>query len=252
MHITTHGLVLREVAYKEADKILTLLTREGGKCTVTARGCRRKNSPAAASSQLLVWSELVLYSHQERYQLKEGEALEQFWGVRTQVEKLALASYFAQLTEVVADEGRPDDALLSHILNALYALDKLAKPLWLVKAAFELRLMAIVGYEPLLEGCAHCGVVHPARPLFHPAEGVLSCADCHSGGGIPLGEDTLAAMRHVVYGDPKRLYSFVLGGGGAETLKRVCQTYLLTQLERDFSTLDFYESLMRHMPEEGL
>lgn len=54
MHITTQGLVLRETSYKEADKILTVLTREGGKRTVKARGCRRKNSPLAASAQLWV------------------------------------------------------------------------------------------------------------------------------------------------------------------------------------------------------
>ncbi|MFQ7856113.1 MAG: recombination protein O N-terminal domain-containing protein [Flavonifractor plautii] len=45
MHISTQGLVLREVNYKESDKLLTVLTAEGGKRTVKARGCRRKGSP---------------------------------------------------------------------------------------------------------------------------------------------------------------------------------------------------------------
>ena len=40
MHISTQGLVLREVNYKESDKLLTVLTAEGGKRTVKARGCR--------------------------------------------------------------------------------------------------------------------------------------------------------------------------------------------------------------------
>ena len=42
MHISTQGLVLREVNYKESDKLLTVLTAEGGKRTVKARGCRRR------------------------------------------------------------------------------------------------------------------------------------------------------------------------------------------------------------------
>ena len=50
MHISTQGLVLREVNYKESDKLLTVLTGlEGGKRTVKARGCRRKGSPLAAA-----------------------------------------------------------------------------------------------------------------------------------------------------------------------------------------------------------
>ena len=61
MHVQTQGLVLRETNYKEADKILTVLTKEGGKRTVKARGCRRKNSPLAASAQLLVWSDMTLF-----------------------------------------------------------------------------------------------------------------------------------------------------------------------------------------------
>ena len=56
MHLTTKALVLREVSYKESDKILTVLTAAEGKLTVSARGCRRRNSPIAAASQLLVWS----------------------------------------------------------------------------------------------------------------------------------------------------------------------------------------------------
>lgn len=46
MHINAKGLVLRAVDYKETDKILTVLTDEGGKRTVKARGCRRRGSPA--------------------------------------------------------------------------------------------------------------------------------------------------------------------------------------------------------------
>ena len=48
MHMRTKALVLRETAYKESDKILTLLTQEAGKLTASGRGCRKKGSPVAA------------------------------------------------------------------------------------------------------------------------------------------------------------------------------------------------------------
>lgn len=48
MHLTTKALVLREVNYKEADKILTALTADEGKMTVSARGVRRKSGATAA------------------------------------------------------------------------------------------------------------------------------------------------------------------------------------------------------------
>ena len=72
MHLTTKALVLREVNYKESDKILTLLTAEEGKLTVSARGCRKKGSALAAAGQLLVWSEMTLYEYQGRWAVKEA------------------------------------------------------------------------------------------------------------------------------------------------------------------------------------
>ena len=136
MHISTQGLVLREVNYKESDKLLTVLTAEGGKRTVKARGCRRKGSPLAAAAQLLVYSDMTLFEYRDYFTLNEAESLQQFWRVRSDLERLSLASYFAEVMEAVAVEGRPDPPALSLILNSLYALDRLNRPLELVTAAF--------------------------------------------------------------------------------------------------------------------
>ena len=251
MHITTQGLVLRETSYKEADKILTVLTREGGKRTVKARGCRRKNSPLAASAQLLVWSDMTLFEYRDYFTLNEAEALELFWGVRQDVEKLALCSYFAEVTELVAEEGRPDAGLLPLILNSMYALDKLKKPLPLVKAAFELKLLCLAGYEPLLDACAVCGVPAPEQPQLSLSEGVLCCGRCRAGAGdgpfLPLEGGTLEAMRHIVYGDPKRLFSVPADGAALACLAEVCERFLTGQLDRGFQTLDFYKQLKAGM-----
>lgn len=247
MHIVTQGLVLREVSYKESDKILTVLTREGGKRTVKAQGCRRKGSRLAASAQLLVWSDMTLFEYKDYWSLNEAESLEQFWGLKKDVEKLALGSYLAEVVETVAEEGRNDQGLLSLILNSLYALDQLQKPEALVKAVFELKLMSLTGYEPLLDACAACGVENPEEPRFHISEGVLHCASCRGevgdGVSMPLTPSALAAMRHVVYGDPKRLFSIPIDAVGLARLADLCEVYLLTQLERGFRTLDFYKSL---------
>ena len=250
MHIKTQGLILRETNYKEADKILTVLTREGGRRTVKARGCRRKNSPLAASAQLLVWSDMTLFEYRDKLTLNEAEPLSLFWGVRSDVDKLALGAYFAEVAEAVAEEGRPDQALLSLVLNSLYALDKLKKPLPLVKAAFELKLLCVAGYEPLLDACAVCGAEEPADPRLDIGEGVLRCAACGLGDGTSRALDaaSLAAMRHVVYGDPKRLFSFPMDAPGMAKMSTACEDFLRTQLDRGFRTLDFYHQLTDAAP----
>lgn len=248
MYMTTSGLVLRETNYKEADKILTVLTRDLGKKTVKARACRRKNSKLTASAQLLVYSDMTLFERQDRLTLHEAASIQQFWGIRQDVELLSLASYFAEVLEVVAQEGVPHPELLSLILNSMYALDTLKKPPMLVKAAFELALMCQSGYEPMLDGCSACGEQAPAEPRLHLRAGVLHCAACRGqvGEGIsmPLSPAVLAAFRHVAWGEPKKLFSFQLNAESLQILSDVAEAFLLTQLERGFRTLDFYKQLI--------
>ena len=60
---------------------------------------------------------------------------------------------------------------------------------------------------------------------------------------MPISPAVLAAMRHVVYCNPKHLYSFALEEGALKQFSRVCEGFLLTQLDRGFHTLDFYRQL---------
>ena len=249
MHLTTKALVLREVNYKESDKILTVLTADEGKLTLSARGCRKKGSAIAAASQLLVYSEMTLYEYRGRWAVKEAATQRRFDGVRSDLEKLALASYFAEVTETLAEEGQREPELLALILNCLHALDRLELPPEQVKTAFEWKAMALAGYEPMIEGCALCGRQPPERPWLQLSQGLVCCEDCRRGTGegaaMPLTGAALSALGHIVGGSPKRLLSFRLDPQSLGRLGAASEAYLITQLERGFRTLDFYKSLAR-------
>ena len=251
-YIVLRGIVLRETETKESDKILTVLTGKNGKISVIARGARRKNCKYAACAQPLVWSEWTLYQKGDWYYANEGSTLELFSGLRTDLEAMALGFYFAELTEAVTSEETPTPELTRHLLNGLYALSTLHKPPVLVKPAFELKLLALAGYEPLADACAYCGCSDPEQPLLDVVQGVLRCRKCgvkESELSMPLCGDSLKALRHVVYGDPKRLYSFKLGEDALRRLGGAAEAFTAAQLERGFKTLDFYKSLqLEEMP----
>ena len=245
-YIVLRGVVLRETETKEADKILTLLTAERGKISVIARGVRRKSCRYAACAQPLVWSEWTLYQKGDWYYANEGSTVELFKGLRDDLDAMALGFYFAELTEAVTSEETPAPELTRHLLNGLYALSALHKPSALVKAAFELKLLCLAGYEPLVDGCAYCGCPDPEQPLLDVVQGVLRCRTCgvkESALSMPLCRDSLLALRHIVYGDPKRLYSFTLGAEALRRLSAAAEAFAAAQLERGFKTLDFYKSL---------
>ena len=97
--LVTRGLVLRATETKEADYILTVLTAEHGRLAVIARGARRRTSKLAAACQHLAFSELVLYRRGSWHYLDEASTIALFDGLRADLEKLSLASYFAEMAE---------------------------------------------------------------------------------------------------------------------------------------------------------
>ena len=242
-YLTTRGLVLRTTEYKETDRILTVLSADHGLLTMKARGVRSNRSKLKGACQLLTYAEFTVGEAHGFSSITEATAIEMFPELRTDIVLLSLASYFAQLAEVLSQEDAASPELLPLILNALYALAKL-KPPQLVKAATKLRLAALAGYLPELSGCCVCGNPEPDR--FSIADGTLQCASCRASDSeqIPLSAASLAAMRYIVSCPDKKLFSFALTGAAEKELCDAAESYLLTQLERSFYTLDFYKSLL--------
>lgn len=245
MYLSTQGLVLRVSEYNDHDALLTLLTREYGRLTVKARGLRRKNSQLSAPCQLLTYGEFTLFEYRDMYTVNEAHSIELFHNLRKDLVKLSLGTYFAQVAEVISQEDMPTGELMSLVLNCLFALSKLDESVHKVKSVFELRCACIAGYYPDLSGCHICGNELPDR--LDTSAGVLECSHCRdsesTGLRLPLSPGALDAMRYIVQCDPKRLFAFSASGETIEHLSQITETYLVTQLERGFSTLDFYKSL---------
>ena len=245
MYLTIQAIVLRVTDYNDRDALLTVLSRNHGKLTIKARGLRRKNSPLIAPCQLLAFAEFTLFEYKGQYTINEAHSLELFTALRRDLTKLSLGTYFAQVCDVISMEDLPNPELQSLLLNSLYGLSKLNLPEIFVKSVFEMRAACLAGYTPDLFGCHICGSQNPDR--FDLSAGQLSCRGCASGEhGIrmPVTAGMLEAMRYICLCDPKRLFSFQIGDQTLEQLSSLTESYLQTQLERGFSALDFYKSLL--------
>ena len=246
MHLKIQALVLRVTDYNDRDALLTVLSRNHGKLTLKARGLRRKNSPLVAPCQLLAYGEFVLFEYRGQYTINEASSIELFQPLRRDLTKLSLGTYFAQVAELISQEDLPNPELLSLLLNCLYGLSGLDLPEAKVKSVFELRSACLAGYTPDLIGCHICGNQTPDR--FDLSEGMLECQTCRHMGAtgirMPVTASVLDAMRYICYCDPKKLFAFQAGPETMEKLSYLTEAYLTTQLERGFSTLDFYKSLL--------
>jgi len=246
MFRTTRALILREAKYKEADKMLTLLTEDAGKQSAAAKGVLGKSGKLSAACQLLTFSELTLYESRGRLYVKEARSLEQFLGLREDISLLALGTYFAELLEILSDEDSPSGRVLSLGLNSLFALSRGMYGQEHIKSVFELRAMCISGFEPALDCCPVCGEPEPEKPCFSTHAGTMLCSRCVSGeyGGIVgLSPGSLAAMRHIEAAESKKIFSFSLDEQGEKELSNVAETYVIAQLERSFRSLDYWKNV---------
>lgn len=262
MLMSAEGVTLRLQDYGEDDRMLTILTREQGVVYAYARGARRmKSKKDNAAMALGVYSKFILFKNKERYNIDGAESIQLFYGLRQDLVKLSMASYFCELMAFHAPQGEKAEEFLRLLLNGLYLVEKGQKSPFLVKAAFELRLMAMAGYMPNLVGCASCGEYASDSPGFSLdlLQGTLLCSRCRAEEAAQLEEPesyasacreqllpdgVLAAMRHILYADFEKLFRFQLGGENLRRLGQVSEAFLLAQTERNYNTLDFLKDIL--------
>ena len=245
MHKTVKALILREVRYKEADRILNVLSEEG-KLILKAPGALKKNSKTAAGTQALVYSELTLYESLGKWNVKEAVSLEDFKGLREDITALSLGSYFAEALEVFSQEDIPDSGLLRLGLNSLYALSNGLYSQEHIKAAFEMRCMCLNGYMPDIGKCVYCGKEEPESPFFSYENGKICCRRCRDaafGLYADACSESLAALRYICGAPDKTFLKFSISEEAQARLSNICERWFLYNTDKNFPTLEYWKKI---------
>lgn len=246
MKFRTEGLIIREQNIGEQDKLITVLTKSHGVVKAFARGAKNLKSGKSAASSLLSYSMLTFHQGRDSYSVSDVRSLHIFSKLRGDVKKMCLAQYFCELALTICPREKNAEKYLSLILNALYLLNENKRPENLIKPCVEMRLAAMAGYLPDLIMCRECGVYTAETMYFLPQTGEIVCKNCFNVGdenAVALTEGALTALRHTVYADDDKLFSFTLTDDGLDMLNRASEAYLQYRFEKNFKTLDFYKNL---------
>ena len=243
-HLTVRGLVIRETPYKDSDKLFDLLTDSGIR-TVQARSVRKPGSKYAAVTQLFSYGEFCLRISGDRCYLDSAVSLSAFYGIRNDLEALALASYCSELIRKTATD-QPQPNLLRLFLLALHHLSEHDRPPALVKAVFELRLLTELGLMPNLVCCPVCLNYLPPHPVLRIHDADMICRDCRFERhplDLEVTPSVLLAARQAVYPELDRIFQFRLKGESEAQFAAYAESYLLHQLRLSLPTLKFYREL---------
>ena len=245
MRIQTKGLILTEQSVGESDKLVTVLTESDGIIRCFAKNAKNINSNLCVGTQSLCYSRLSIFKGRDKYIIDQAESLSVFYELRLDIEKLALAQYFCELMINIVPEGAETVPYLRLILNSLYFVANGKRPMPLIKAVFELRLLSLAGFMPNLVCCDKCKIYESKLMYFSKAEGTLLCDSCYKGGEnyIPLSIGALTSMRHSIYADFEKIFSFNVTGTALQEFSCAAEQYLIYTVGRHFASLDFYNTM---------
>lgn len=240
------ALVIRVRDFDEADKIVTLLTREEGKVQAVARGARRPRNRFAASSQLFTQVKAQLFHGRSLDTLSQVEIVESFRRLREDLEKMAYATYACELAdELIKEKDRSETPFLL-LLAVLHLFHEGENPEAVLRA-YELKLLAMLGFRPNLEDCVSCGGALPDGPFvrFAPGAGGTLCGRCAAGGDavMRISRGALETMKRLTDADIRKVHVLRLGADVQAELARALDGYITFRVEKRLRSKEFLDTV---------
>ncbi len=246
--LKTAGIITKTTKFSETSLIVTVITKDLGKISAIANNARSSRSQLRMGLQLFAYSEIVVFEGKSRtglYKINEVSLIEGFQGIRNSLEKLAYASYFAEVANEAVAENSPDDEIMRLLLNTLFALDRDLCSMSKIKTVFEWRIAAEAGYAPEVAVCANCGK-EDGEMLLSFQEGECFCDLCGTskGGCFRISESMRRLISYICDAESKKIFSFEASDSVIDYLGILGERYIQMQFDKKFPTLDYLKKVL--------
>jgi len=239
--IKVDAVILRHSDYGEADRLLTLFTREAGKLRAIAKGVRKMQSRKAGHLEPFTQVTLMLAQGHDLWIVTQAEATELFQPLRESLPLIGYAGYVVELLDRFTYEEGQNWQLFQLLVETLKRLASEPDPFVPVHY-YEMRLLDLMGFRPLLFECASCGkAIQPEDQYFSAERGGVLCPDCGLQVNVvrPISMDALRYLRHFQrssYTEAKRANP---GQDTRDEVEAILNYYLTYLLERNLNSPEF-------------
>lgn len=183
VNLHSQAIVLRSRPFGESDRIVSFFTESYGKLTGIAKGAMRSRRRFVNSLEPF---SLINVAFQERSQsnlvfLLSAELMHGPGSLMVELDRIAHASYLVEITDGLVGEREENRAIFQHLKEGLDHLEKNGASLRFL-TSFELKLLRLAGYQPVLDRCKKCQQSSVDGSLsrwhFSPADGGILCDCC--------------------------------------------------------------------------
>jgi DNA repair protein RecO (recombination protein O) len=240
------AVVLRHSDYGEADRLLTLYTRQLGKTRAIAKGARKIASRKAGHIEPFTHVKLQLAKGRDMLILTQADTVDAYQPLREDLILTSHASYVLELLDRFTYQDETENSAIFRLLTETLARLAAQSDPWLVIRYYEMRLLDHLGFRPQLFECANCRrEILPEDQFFSFSAGGVICPRCGQGlrNVIPISVEALKYLRHFQrssYADASRVRPSAEVQNEAESLMQGYFTYLL---ERELNTPGFMKRI---------
>ncbi|MBE6649804.1 MAG: DNA repair protein RecO [Ruminococcaceae bacterium] len=248
MFKTVKGLVLRRKKFGEAHAYITIITAEG-LVTFGAYGIMSPKNRNFASCQPYTLSEFVLTAKGETLTLSQASTVSHLVKSGVDFEGLSLVNYIVSMAAETSFTDEDAESIYSLTCTALYLIDSNSIPREIIKAVFELRLTASLGFYPDLSACISCGKETDGG-LFVPYEGGIICAECNldeSVQGVTVTGGLAKALEHMQTLPEKKAFTIRFEDPVVQnSFCTLAERYSSEHLDCAASALAFYKNNLKN------
>ncbi len=241
----TPAIVLKTQPFRSSSLIVTFFTRDFGKIRGLAKGVRQEREMRSALFELFTHLDIVFYekTRSDLHLVSEAAMLDSYGGLRTGLEAIAYASYFAELVDETTEVHDPNAAIFD-ILDFAYRYAA-SIPGSRLARLFEIKLLNEIGWLPYLEGCLACQKNPLERGFFSFRQGGLLCPECAPSApdARPLGREPLGVMRYYVRHDLESCLRLSISSHTEAELEPFMSGFLLERLTKPLKTRLFFQKL---------
>jgi DNA repair protein RecO (recombination protein O) len=239
------AIVLRHSDWGEADRLLTMFTREMGKLRAVAKGVRKLRSRKAGHLEPLTRVSLLLARARDLPIVTQADTLAANSSLKEDLLLLGYASYVVELLDRFTFEEGENRPLYRLLTDTLERLSAGHEPAYVLRF-YELRLLDLMGFRPQLFQCAICeSEIVAEDQFFSPEHGGVLCPRCgiETASARPISLNTLKYLRHYQRSSFSEAGRARIEAGVSREMEAIMQDYITYLLERGLNTPAFIKRI---------
>jgi DNA repair protein RecO (recombination protein O) len=246
---SSEAIVLRKTDYRDADRVVTFLTRDSGKLAGLVKGAKRIRSRFGASLEVLTYGRLIFFERQTKnlVSVNEFDPIKPFQEIREDILRSCSAQYLAEVILQFIPEREAAREVFGLLLQALKKI-AISKNADAILRIFEIRFLTLIGFAPRLDACVLCGQ-RKTRAGFSVREGGIVCTGCRQGQGklYPMSDGCLFFWSQALTMNLDRMDRVRLEGQLARELKDLLHRYFVHLAGREIRSYAFLETVTKNL-----